>query len=133
KPRRGAASAREPAVNMVWSSTFSVRLLARRIAALLCASLTCAAIVHAQAEPQSSSAPHSHSRLMIQVYETSDALHEVLRKKPPLLFRQGSPGALAIHVDDSLSFQQIDGFGASLTDASAWLLAEKLTSGQRRH
>ena len=35
-----------------------------------------------------------------------------------------------ITVDDAQHFQEIDGFGASLTDAAAWLFAKKLTSAQ---
>src|ERR1700730_19256311 len=35
-------------------------------------------------------------------------------------------------VDDSVRYQQIDGFGASLTDSSAWLLWNKLSGAQRK-
>ena len=33
-------------------------------------------------------------------------------------------------MDDAQRFQEIDGFGASLTDAAAWLFAKKLTPAQ---
>ena len=36
-----------------------------------------------------------------------------------------------IYVNDKVKYQQIDGFGASLTDSSAWLLNYKLTSAKR--
>jgi glucosylceramidase len=45
---------------------------------------------------------------------------------------KSNPGLTApiITVDDSQRFQEIDGFGASLTDAAAWLFAKKLTPAQ---
>jgi len=36
-----------------------------------------------------------------------------------------------IIVDESVTYQTIDGFGASLTDASAWLLAERMDAASR--
>src|SRR5882672_9485355 len=38
---------------------------------------------------------------------------------------------LTITVDESSQFQQMEGFGASFTDSSAWLVYNKLTSTQR--
>ena len=38
---------------------------------------------------------------------------------------------LSITVDDAQRFQEMVGFGASLTDASAWLIQHKLDAGQR--
>ncbi len=36
-----------------------------------------------------------------------------------------------IDVDESVTYQQMDGFGASLTDSSAWLISHTLDSSQR--
>lgn len=36
-----------------------------------------------------------------------------------------------IFVNDTIKYQQMDGFGASLTDSSTWLLSNKLTSSKR--
>jgi glucosylceramidase len=44
--------------------------------------------------------------------------------------KTSDPQLPVINIDDSKRFQQIDGFGASLTDAAAWLLAQKLTPAQ---
>src|SRR6267143_3680892 len=38
---------------------------------------------------------------------------------------------LAITVDENTQFQQMEGFGASFTDSSAWLVYNKLSSTQR--
>jgi glucosylceramidase len=43
----------------------------------------------------------------------------------------GSSTGTVITVDDSSRYQQMDGFGASLTDSSAWLVAQKLSSAQQ--
>jgi glucosylceramidase len=41
-------------------------------------------------------------------------------------------GAAAIVIDPSTTFQEIEGFGASLTDSSAWLIHEFLTAAERQ-
>jgi len=58
-------------------------------------------------------------------------LHESLLEKPALKFGSSRIPALTIEVDDSVKYQQIDGFGASLTDSSAWLISQKLSEAQR--
>jgi glucosylceramidase len=78
-----------------------------------------------------SSAARTSSSVPIDVVESSEALHESLREKPVLQFSSSRPAHLTMRVDGSRTYQQIDGFGASLTDSSAWLLSEKLTPSQR--
>jgi glucosylceramidase len=73
--------------------------------------------------------PHRVSR--IEVYESSEEMHETLEEKPALTFAATQDPHLTITVDDSVKYQQIDGFGASLTDSSAWLISQKLTAQQR--
>jgi glucosylceramidase len=67
----------------------------------------------------------------IQVVESSEGLQESLREKPGLQFSSSQPASLTIRVDESRTYQQIDGFGASITDSSAWLLSQKLSATQR--
>src|SRR5512141_1325114 len=38
---------------------------------------------------------------------------------------------LTIDVDEATKYQQMDGFGASFTDSSAWLVANALSADQR--
>ena len=40
--------------------------------------------------------------------------------------------AVVITVDDSQRYQEMDGFGASMTDSSAWLFANSMNDKQRR-
>ncbi|HEV2133751.1 MAG TPA: glycoside hydrolase family 30 beta sandwich domain-containing protein [Terracidiphilus sp.] len=65
----------------------------------------------------------------IDGYQTTPDLLESLSRLAPLHLRthgQRGPQAPLIAVDPSKTYQQIDGFGASLTDAAAWLFAKKL-------
>jgi glucosylceramidase len=68
----------------------------------------------------------------IDVVESSEDLHESLQEKPPLHFGSSHEAGLTIEVNDSVKYQEIDGFGASLTDSSAWLISQKLNAQQRR-
>ena len=73
--------------------------------------------------------PHQFSR--IEVYESSLELHETLQEKPALTFAAAQAPHLTITVNDALKYQEMDGFGASLTDSSAWLLSQKLAPDER--
>jgi glucosylceramidase len=68
----------------------------------------------------------------VKVYQTTPDLLEALSQRQTLHFAsKASPGAVpVVTVDDSQRFQEIDGFGASLTDSAAWLFAKKLTPAQ---
>lgn len=94
---------------------------------IFCLALLFAVSAHGQQRPPSpSEAPR------IEVVESSEELHETLQDKPALTFGTTREPNLTITVNDSVRFQQIDGFGASLTDSSAWLLWNKLTEAQRK-
>jgi len=69
--------------------------------------------------------------IKVAVVESNESLNESLFEKPPLQFGSSRIPALTIEVNDSVNYQQIDGFGASLTDSSAWLISQKLTEAQR--
>jgi glucosylceramidase len=99
-----------------------------RLASLL--SLCVALLISPLAKAQEKSPP-SHPVSQIQVYESSEGLHETLQEKPALTFAAARAPHLTITVDDATRYQEIDGFGASLTDSSAWLLSQKLTLAQR--
>jgi glucosylceramidase len=65
----------------------------------------------------------------VQAYQTTPDLLESMMQLQKMRFRSHHfrhTGPL-ITVDDSQRFQKIDGFGASLTDAAAWLFAKKLS------
>lgn len=69
----------------------------------------------------------------VSVYQTTPGLLEALSRHQSLHFStKASPvaGAPLITVDDAQRFQTMDGFGASLTDAAAWLFQKKLSPAQ---
>ena len=69
----------------------------------------------------------------VSVYQTTPDLLEALSERATLHFSgKTDPAATApvITVDEAQTFQQIDGFGASLTDSAAWLFAKKLPPAQ---
>lgn len=69
----------------------------------------------------------------VAVYQTTPDLIEALSPRQTLHFSTKpslAPTAPLITVDDAQRFQEMDGFGASLTDAAAWLFAKKLTPAQ---
>src|SRR6266851_891151 len=89
-----------------------------------------ALLISPSAEAQEKSLPpHRVSR--IEVYESSEELRETLQEKPALTFAAARAPHLTITVNDAVKYQEMDGFGASLTDSSAWLLSQKLTPAQR--
>jgi glucosylceramidase len=68
----------------------------------------------------------------VAVYQTTPDLTLALHKEHRLSFAAGSAADVNIAVDDEKKFQTMDGFGAAMTDSSAWLLEEQLTAAQRR-
>ncbi len=43
----------------------------------------------------------------------------------------GNVDGSSITIDENVQYQQIDGFGAALTDSSAWLIQNRMNEGQR--
>jgi glucosylceramidase len=79
---------------------------------------------------------HSTSRPSeVTVVETTGDRTMLLQPQPGISFSTGATGGdssnLVITVDPSRQYQRMDGFGASLTDSSAWLVWNKLSSSQR--
>jgi glucosylceramidase len=68
----------------------------------------------------------------VQVVETTGDQTMLLQTQPSVNFATGgSPTGPVITVNASTQYQQMDGFGASLTDSAAWLVANKLTPTQQ--
>ena len=79
----------------------------------------------------------------VSVYQTTPDLLEALSERATLHFSSKAEPAKSnpskkdsasappiIVVDDAQRFQEIDGFGASLTDSAAWLFAKKMPPAQ---
>lgn len=68
----------------------------------------------------------------VAVVQTSSDLKTALHPERTLSFGLSPVDGVRIDVDSNQRFQTIDGFGAAMTDSSAWLLEEQLSAGQRR-
>ena len=66
----------------------------------------------------------------VRVFESAEhTVGEPVEQSPISLGQRRAP-ELTIFVDDTKQFQTIDGFGASVTDSSAWLLRNRLSDSQ---
>jgi len=67
---------------------------------------------------------------LARVFESTEHTVGEPEERSPISFGlQRAPG-LTIFVNEAKQFQTIDGFGASITDSSAWLLRNKLSNSQ---
>ncbi len=79
-----------------------------------------------------STAPFIPSGPKVQVVETTADATNLLHSQSDATFgTDGSPASLVITVNDAKKYQQMDGFGASLTDSAAWVVSNKLTAAQQ--
>lgn len=76
------------------------------------------------------SGPSSRSAT-VEIWLTKPDRSALLAAQPPLALLPGPPPANAVTVDSSQRYQAIVGFGASITDASAYLIQRKMTADQR--
>ncbi|MCK9859074.1 glycoside hydrolase family 30 beta sandwich domain-containing protein [Paenibacillus sp. ATY16] len=68
----------------------------------------------------------------VQVWLTTPDKSKLLQQEESLkLTKAKDSEENVITIDDRKVYQQMDGFGASLTDSSAWLIANKLNDSQR--
>ena len=79
-------------------------------------------------------APAAAARnIVVWVTQTNADLSQALTTLPRLRFRLGSPPRRlrVITIDDTQRFQTMQGFGAAMTDTSAWLIWDRLTPHRR--
>lgn len=68
----------------------------------------------------------------VSVVLTDLSTNSFFARQPSLAWRSSAPtAAQTITVDSTRRYQEITGFGASLTDSSAWLIGTKLDQAQR--
>ena len=67
----------------------------------------------------------------VQVWLTTDNQRAKLQPQAPLTFGPDTGGATPVVVDESIVYQEIEGFGASVTDSAAYLLNEVATRAGR--
>ncbi len=78
-----------------------------------------------------SPAPIPNGSTVQPVVTTGDKT-KLLQAQPAVQFSSGGQAtSWVITVDDTTTYQQMDGFGASLTDSSAWVIWNKLDASQQ--
>ena len=67
----------------------------------------------------------------VQVWVTTTDHAKLLTREADIAFSDAAPLGTNIEVDASVRYQKIVGFGAAITDASAWLIQNKMSAEQR--
>ena len=107
----------------------------RKIVGVILLSPVCAACLllilsgcsHSTESVQTTSAGPS-----VQIVETTGDRAMLLQAQPSVSFSSsGNSSAFVITVNATTQYQQMDGFGGSLTDSSAWLIWNKLSASQQ--
>lgn len=68
---------------------------------------------------------------LVDAWVTTGDKTRLLAKESPLAFAMRAPLKTNIEIDDGKRFQTMVGFGASITDASAWLIKNRMAEAQR--
>ena len=67
----------------------------------------------------------------VQAWLTTSDGRSQLTPQPHITFGSNAGNASTIRVNESQTFQQMTGFGAAVTDSSAWLIYHKMSRSQR--
>jgi O-glycosyl hydrolase len=62
----------------------------------------------------------------VQAWVTTPDRSKLLAREPDAVFGAAAPDGAVIEVDPAVRFQQMAGFGAAITDASGWLIQQRL-------
>lgn len=95
------------------------------LAGLAMATLACVVTFAVHAQP---AAPKGAG---VQAWVTYTDQSRLLQPEQGIAFRDEAPLPLNIVVDEGRRYQKIVGFGANITDASAWLIRNRLGEAQR--
>ena len=67
----------------------------------------------------------------VQAWLTTGDQSRLMARGADAHFGRGAPSALVIDIDPATSYQEMQGFGASITDASAYLIQQRMKPAQR--
>src|SRR5712664_3986173 len=104
--------------------------MGRAVTLMLAAGLACASNGQPADAPPTPPPPQGPPA---QVWLTTGSGSKLLSREADVHFDSGAPPATLIRivVDEGTGYQAIVGFGAAITDASAWLIQNRLTAAQR--
>lgn len=109
----------------------SVRHRCKSRAGLLTAAISLSVALTAVCGGSAAFARSPSKAPVVDAWVTSGDGHQRLSRLDPIEMGQGPAEALVIRVDPSRRYQAIEGFGASFTDSSVWLLRNRLDARQR--
>ena len=70
--------------------------------------------------------------IVVHVTQTAPLPLQLLARLPEMRMKPGrAPSRMVVHVQSGVHYQQILGFGATLTDSSAWLISHELAPARR--
>lgn len=70
--------------------------------------------------------------MRVETWLTTESLSSALERRDDVFFGDEGQGIdLVVEIDPEVRFQEIDGWGVSLTGASSWLLTERLSEARR--
>lgn len=75
--------------------------------------------------------PASAKSVAVQAWSTSGDQKKLLTREQDFSFNTEKPFADVIELDPAIRYQEIVGFGAAITDASAWLIQTRMSEQQR--
>jgi glucosylceramidase len=88
--------------------------------------LVCAALLALLATPP------NHSARAVDIWVTTGDKSQLLKQNADVVFEPGTgSGGTLITVSPTTTFQTMSGFGAALTDSSAWLMQNRMSAAQR--
>src|SRR6202007_633735 len=94
--------------------------------------LVCVACFLLSSCPKSANTQSVPTGRSVHIVEKTGDRAMLLQTQPGVSFTTGGCfRGLVIPVHDATQYQQMDGFGGSLTDSSAWLIWNKLNPAQR--
>ena len=67
----------------------------------------------------------------VQAWVTTGDQAKLMARGPDARFGRAKPAATVIDIDPATRFQEMQGFGASITDASAYLIQQRMNPAQR--
>jgi glucosylceramidase len=76
-------------------------------------------------------ASHAATPGTAQVWVTTADQSRLLAREPDVALSSGAPVGNLIDVDPERRYQEMVGFGAAITDSSAWLIEKRLSAAQR--
>src|ERR1035437_1142939 len=76
--------------------------------------------------------PTTQAPVPVKVWVTTADQTKLLAAQPDIAFAANAKGDTVVDVNENNQYQQMDGFGAAMTDSSAWLIYTQMPEAQRK-